>query len=43
MIIKDVIGYQQLPQLMKKRGFSQEETEKILYRNVVNTLASILM
>jgi len=43
MIIKDVSGYQQLPQLMKKRGFSQEETEKILYRNVVNTLASILM
>ncbi len=42
MIIPEVSGYQHLPELMKRRGFTEAEIDKILFSNVVTILRKIL-
>lgn len=42
MIINEVSGYEFLPEMMQKRGFSAAETEKILFGNVLKNLKQIL-
>lgn len=42
MIINEVSGYQHLPDLMKMRGFTEADVEKILFSNVIHTLQKIL-
>ena len=42
MIINEVGGYQCLPELMQKRGFSQDETDRILFENALSTLQQII-
>lgn len=42
MIISDVAGYQYLPEMIQKRGFTAAETEKILFANVLTALQQII-
>lgn len=42
MIIKEVGGYQYLPEMMHKRGFTAEDTDKILFTNVMQTIRQII-
>ena len=41
MIINEVGGYEFLPEMIQKRGFSAAETEKILFGNVLKNLKQI--
>jgi membrane dipeptidase len=42
MIINEVGGYEFLPEMIQKRGFTAAETEKILFGNVLKNLKQIL-
>lgn len=42
MIINEVGGYEFLPEMIQKRGFTAAETEKILFGNVLKNLKLIL-
>ncbi len=42
MVIKDVAGYSQLPELLAKRGFTQPEIEMILHKNALSILEQVL-
>jgi len=43
MVIKDVAGYQVLPELLSKRGFTQQETDMILHQNALGILEQVLV
>jgi membrane dipeptidase len=42
MIIKELGGYQSLPDLMQTRGFSNSEIDKILFQNALSSLQNII-